>query len=350
MFAPVTHILPLTLICRERVLPAPGKVLVRAQQKVGPTDTIAEANLNSEYLLLDIGRGLGLPADRADTHIHCQPGDQVTEKDILAGPVGLTRRVIRCPRDGRVILAGSGQILLEAAGKPFQLKAGLPGDVVDLIPDRGAIIETTGALIQGVWGNGKSDYGVLTALARTPDHEIKPGDLDVSMRGSIALVGRCASEEVLRVAEELPLRGLILSSAPSALIPALNQTQIPAFILEGFGEQSFNMLAFKLLASSDRREVAIDAAPWDAYKGVRPELVIPMPAPGVVAPPPESAQFEVGQTVRVRGAALAGAVGVIIGLKGPVAFPGGLRARAADVRLESGANTIAPLANLEVIA
>lgn len=350
MLAPVTHILPLTLIRRERVLPAPGKVLVRAQQKVGPTDTIAEANVHSEYLLLDIARGLGLSVEKADTHIHCEPGDQVTEKEILAGPVGLMRRVIRCPRDGRVILAGSGQILLEAAGKPYQLKAGMPGDVVELLPDRGAIIETTGALIQGVWGNGKADFGVLTALARTPDHEAKPGDLDVSMRGSIVLLGRCTSEEILRAAEELPLRGLILSSVRAALMPALSQTQIPVLILEGFGEQSFNMLSFKLLSSSDRREIAINADAWDAYKGVRPELVIPMPAPSLVAAPPESAQFAVGQTVRMRGAPFFGAIGVITSLKGPVAFPGGLHSRAAELRLESGANAVAPLANLEVIA
>ena len=37
------------------------------------------------------------------------------------------------------------------------------------------------------------------------------------------------------------------------------------------------------------------------------------------------------------------------GIKGKVAFPGGLRARAALVRLENGENAIIPLANLEVI-
>ena len=35
MLASIVHILPLTLIRRERLLPIPGKVLVRQGQRVG---------------------------------------------------------------------------------------------------------------------------------------------------------------------------------------------------------------------------------------------------------------------------------------------------------------------------
>ena len=170
MLAPITHILPFTIIRRERVLPSRGKVLVRAGQRVNSLDVIAEANLRPEYLLLNVARGLGLSPERADQMIQCQAGDHLADGDMIAGPVGMARRVVRTPSDGQVVLVGSGQVLIEVASKPFQLKAGVPGEVVELIVDRGATVETSGALVQGVWGNGHIDFGVMVVLAKSPDH------------------------------------------------------------------------------------------------------------------------------------------------------------------------------------
>ena len=44
MLAPMLHVLPLTTIVRERVLPVAGKVNARVNQRVNPTDVIAEAS------------------------------------------------------------------------------------------------------------------------------------------------------------------------------------------------------------------------------------------------------------------------------------------------------------------
>ncbi len=114
MLAQVTHILPITSIRRERLLPVAGRISVRKGQKVSATDVVAEASLNPEHLLLDVARGLGLPVKDADRNMHCQAGDQVAEGDVLAGPVGFTKRVIRASKNGRVIVAGEGRFFLRS--------------------------------------------------------------------------------------------------------------------------------------------------------------------------------------------------------------------------------------------
>src|SRR3972149_5807084 len=120
MLAPVTHILPVTTIQRERLLPIPGTVIARRGEK---------------------GR----------------VGEEVSENDVIAGPASLGR-VVRTPRPGKVVVASGGQVLIEVASRPYELVAGISGVVIELIPDRGAVIATTGALIQGGWGNGRIDF------------------------------------------------------------------------------------------------------------------------------------------------------------------------------------------------
>jgi hypothetical protein len=349
MLAPVTHFLPITLIRRERLLPQPGRVLVRSGQKLSALDVVAEANVNPEFQWLDIARLLGVAPASADRFLQCQAGDQLTHGDVIAGPYGISNRVVRAQKDSKVIMAGDGQVLLDVIGKPYQLKAGIPGDVVELVQDFGAIIETTGALIQAVWGNGLVDYGLLSVLARRPDHLLTTSDLDVSLRGSVVLGGPCKDAEALRMADELPLRGMILSSITVDLLQVASKVRYPIVLIEGFGERPYNPVVYKLLVTNNHREVALNAEAWNPYMGVRPEVVIPLPAPGNTSSPPDTGVFKPEKMVRVLRAPHAGQTGTILSLKGSVVFPAGLHGKAAEVRLDDGKIDVLPLANLELI-
>lgn len=350
VLAPVIHILPITLIRRERLSPVPGRVLVRQGQTVGAADVIVEANLYPEHLLLNVSRVMKLSPKVADKYITVREGEQIAKGDVIAGPIGVARRVLRSPRDGRVILAGDGQVLIDVTQRLHQIRAGIPGEVVDLIPERGVVIETTGALIQGVWGNGKIDYGLMVIAAKSPDHEIAPDQLDVSMRGAVVMAGHCNDAEVLKTADELPLRGLILSTISPSCVPAAKECQVPVIVLDGFGHRPFNTAAYKLLTTSDRREVAINPIPWDRTSGIRPELIIPLPGKGSLEPPSEAKMFEKGQMVRALRAPYAGKIGKITSIKENKRFQSGLHLQAAEIRLEDGDKVVVPLANLEVLA
>ena len=166
MLAPMLHILPLTTIVRERTLPVAGKVNARVNQRVNPTDVIAEANFAREHVLLDVARSFGVSAIAADKMIRVNEGDRLTEGALVAEKRGIFARTIRAPRAGRVMVAGGGQVLMEVGDTRVELRAGLPGMVTQVIAERGVVIRTAGALVQGVWGNGRDRCGRRTHIHR----------------------------------------------------------------------------------------------------------------------------------------------------------------------------------------
>jgi hypothetical protein len=263
----------------------------------------------------------------------------------------MAKRVVRAPKNGRVLVAGGGQVLLELETAPYELKAAIPGTVENLVEDRGAIIEAIGALIQGVWGNGRTDYGVMSMLLNSSDDVLTPDRLDVSLRGSIILGGYCENPDVLKTAAGLPLRGLILSSMDAQLLPLAEKLRIPIIVLEGYGHRRMNSAAYKLLTTNERREVAINAQAWDPARGTRPEIIIPLPATVEPVSPQETENFNAGKQVRLIRAPYEGSLGSIVEVRpGMTTLPSGVTAPAAEIQLENGEKMVLPLANLEIIA
>jgi hypothetical protein len=351
MLAPVKQIIPLTLIQRQRLLPIPGRVIARKGQTVEPTDVIAEALTSPEHILLDISRGLGLEAEEADTYLERVSGEKVDEGDVIAGPVGLSQRVVRAPKSGRIVLAGGGQVLIEVESNLYELKAGFSGVIEELLPDLGAVIETTGALIQGVWGNGRMNYGLMYVLLRSPDDELRPDRLDVSLRGAVVLGGHVEEPGVLTIAEELPLRGLILGSMSSSLVPLANKMRYPIILTDGFGPLPMNENAYKLLSTSQRREVSLRAESWDPVKAAHPEIIIPLPTESGSPIPLDAAEFRPGQLVRVAHALHHGKIGRLDELlTEEVTLPSGITTACAYVSFEGIEEpALLPLVNLEII-
>ncbi len=350
MLAPVLHVLPLTTIVRERTLPVAGKVNARLDQRVNPTDVVAEANFAREHVLLDVARTFGISTHAADRLIKVKEGDRLTEGALVAEGTGMMARVIKAPRPGRVMVAGGGQVLMEVGDARVELRAGMPGVVTQILPERGVVIRTAGALIQGTWGNGRIDNGLMTSLIDKPDAVLSADRLDVSLRGSVILGGHVRDAETLRTAAELPVRGLIVSSMLSSLLPLAVQMRFPILVLDGFGAMPMNTAAHTLLVSNNKREVTVNAEPFDRYHGNRPEVIIPLP----ISSEPEEASpyvtFVVGQKVRMRRSPFPGMLGTLADLpEGLSLLPSGLRAPAGEVKLEDGTVVLVPLVNLEVV-
>jgi hypothetical protein len=351
MLAPIVQISQNTIISRKRKLPTTGKVVVRQGQKVEARDIIAEAILAPEHTLLDISRNLNVSAEKADDLIQLSAGESVNKGDLIAGPAGITQRVVRAPQNGRIVLAGDGIVLMQVNSTPHEIRAGMPGTITNLIPERGAVIETYGALVQGVWGNGHAEFGLMQAKLASPDEHFLNEHLDVSLRGGILVAGYCADAQVLQKAAEIPLRGLIFASMDSALIPVALKMPYPILVLEGFGYHPMNAIGYNVLTSNSRKEISLNAAHLDLDQGIRPEVVIPLDVTNELEDTSQSVDdFALGNHVRIIRAPHVGKVGTIESLSPrAIIFPSGVRAVGAEVKLENGEHSTVPLANLEKI-
>lgn len=350
MLAPVIHILPLTTLRRECTLPVPGRILAKLDQKVTALDVVAEANYGREHALIDVSRALGLAAEAAEALLLVKAGDLVDAGDPLVQRSSLAKQVVRAPHAGRIVIIRGGKLLMELGEKNLELQAGIPGTITRHIGEKGVEITFTGALVQGVWGNGKTDQGLLLAVIHSPEDSLSAKSLDVSHRGSILLAGHCSEPSALQAAGDLPVRGLILGSIAPALLPLASQAAYPIVVVDGFGPRAFNGAAYKLLTTNEKRETTLNAQAFDRHCGIRPEIYIPLPVSQEPAPPRGVESFAPEQAVRLLRSPYASRVGVLINLKpGLTSMPSGLRLPAAQVRLDTGEQVTVPLANMEVL-
>ena len=347
---PVVRVMPVATIKQKRWLPVHGRVVVNQGQTVKATETVAEAHLEPHYRLINVAQALGVPRGEADAYITCKVEDIVHEGEVLAEKGGVFRKVVHAPVDGEVLLVGDGQVLMREYRPPWELKAGCPGKITAVFPERGVEIGVVGAVIDAFWGNGKTAYGLLRMAAQTSDESLTPDSLGVERRGLVLVSGHLDDAHTLEIAEDLPVRALIVGSMKAALIPAAMEVSFPICVIDGFGESGMNGRAFRLLNTSEDRNVAVVADQPDVYQGRRPVVLLPLTTAERPPEAPAAAPLKKGALVRVVRAPYAGALARVVALPpGRVRLPNGIRAQAAEIRLESGEQALVPVANLEIL-
>lgn len=350
MLAPVTYIKPTATLRRQRTLPVEGFVLVNLGDHVHSGDAVARANLFSGHIMLDAARALGISADHVEKLLQRKAGEQVEAGDILAGRRGITKRVLRAPAGGQVAAISGGQILLQMSDESSKLLARVPGEVIDIDPGRGVLIECVCAWLQGAWGNGAVEDGILYFASEGAAHRLTADEIDMSQRGAVMVSGYCDQRQTLELAAQVPIRGLILGSLATRLIPIAEKMPYPIVLTEGFGSMPMNADAYNLLREHDGEEATINAQSYDLYSGERPEVIIPLEIEGRPPRPVELQSFRLGLTARILHGPYHGAVGEISHLlPHSTQFPSGIRAAGAEISLARGGTTTVPLANLEVL-
>lgn len=350
----LTRVMPLTTIRRERLLPAAGEVLVNIGARVEPMSVVARAEVPGRYYILNVAQALRVPPNLAKKYIQVKGGREIKAGQVVAKRrvgLGLTSRVVRAPQNGIVAAVGGGRVLLESVSEPIEVHAYLPGKISNVMPKMGVLVETIGALIQGVWGVGGESFGVLKVLTKRPDRPLRARRIDVTCHGAVLVGGSTLDQAAFQQALELQVRGIIVGSLDTSLIEMAREMPFPVILTEGLGRAPMATPIFQLLHTNDSREIAISGRTRARWGAVRPEIVIPLPANVASPPPPPGAPLNVADQVRVMRGQAMGAVGTVRSLPAhSMPLETGARVRGAVVAFEDDEDQFIPLFNLELLS
>ncbi len=353
-----TLIIGLTTIRRERRLPpgAIGQAAVREGTHVEAQDIVLQGALPGEFIMVDATKPLGLRKGQEfnESMLTIQIGNTVERGQVIAQN---GNRTMKAPYSALIAHAEDGQIILQVDPEPIDVYAMCPGDATSVRGAEEVLLETVGALIQGVWGNGNRTFSGYRMEPQDGIESLQEGaeDAEVSFseyKGSaIIMTHPIKSRAVFDIARQHEITAIVAPSMSSELREAALRQTIPIILTSGFGDQQMSELVYNLLRDNLGRPAMFDATEPVRWSPSRPEIVIPLPTGGQLPPPPETDQPLVeGALVRLIRAPYAGMSGRVRRLvETPRTVENGLRLPGAEVQVAGGRTVFVPLANLELL-
>lgn len=376
-FKPVVN--PLTIVTQVRALPMAGEVLKRVGNRVEMDEVVARTLVPARGQRFAVARQLGIPVESLVAGVLVEDEVDVEEGDVVVRVGRLRQRVWRAPISGTLSLAevDQGYLVITPDSENYERRVHIKGFIIAVEPYRSLTIQTPAALIQGAFGFGAEQHGVLRAAVTDEGDELLPEVLDERSAFSILIGGGPVSAVALERAVELRVRGMIVGSITEEALrtflgyqgdadwavggngwsfpPATVGRDFPLTLVvtEGLGRRPMNRPAFELLTSYAGSEAAIDGQTWlYGPKQSRPQVIIPLTRadPAEIPPEEEAEHLGVGVAVRLLSDDLLGQVGLIVGFPRRMQALGcGARYRVAEVHLPDGQNIMVPLENLEVL-
>jgi hypothetical protein len=349
-----------TRIAVTRTLPTAGEVLAHPGLRVEALDIIARAEIPHRYQVVDVGRQLANPRVDMSEVMLKSVGESVEANEIIAtapGNLPLLKRSARAQAAGTITAIGPGWVLIETERTVVEVPAFINGIVAKVTPQQSIVIETKGALIEAAVGFGGEAYGRLQRLVDSPAASLTADMLHENVQHTILIGGRSVDETVLRQAEAMQVRGIIVGSIDAALLKLGPPVKVRVVATEGFGNGPMAPYTFALLNKLIGREVSIRGqtpllkSNGQSSEADQPVILATTAYSSTFSKPieEESPDIKIGSHVRVTRGRLLGATGHIDSLPtDPQPTESGIIAPGASVTIDQQLHFI-PWANLEQI-
>ena len=321
-YTPGLEVREATVVRKRRILPIPGKTLVKKGDKVTPETKVARAELLGTFTTVDVRSDLGILLGEVKKAIKewfkVKVGDVVNEGDVLASRKHFFGRRVKesiAPASGTIgyISDVTGKLHIRAAPVPVEVTAYIPGEVIEVIPDEGVIVETFGAYVQGIFGIGGETHGVLEVVVSSPDEILTVDKINSSHKGKILVGGSLITGDALQKAAKNHVNGVIVGSIEDdSLVDYLGyeigvavtgeeEVNTTLIITEGFGKMNMLTWTFNLLKKFEGKQCSISGVTHIRAGVIRPEIIIPRKFVEAVISETEetSTRLEPGTVVRI---------------------------------------------------
>ena len=358
-------VLPATVAQIQRRLPAAGDITVRVGSRIEPDDVIGQATVPQPAIFIDVARTLGFAAQAIPRSMKRKVGERVNPQQVLA-----KRRRKKCmaAQAGTLsaIDAETGFAIITPDPINVTLPASVRGYVVDVTPGRSALIETPAAVIQGVFGIGGEQFGVMRLLVTDRHDIITPDMIDARSAYALIIGGAGITAEALRKAQQEQVRGVIVGSIDEGEVRAFlgmsagdwyaygqERSATPptptVLVTEGFGAHPMAEPLFDLLTRYDRQEAFLDGTTSLMSPVERPRLVIPLPRLQAGQDAAQPQDLRVGAVVRLVDERHLGLIGRVQALSANGQLPSGVRTATATVQVSESERVVLPQTAIEVI-
>ncbi len=366
-------VLPTTVAQIYRRLPAHGDVVVRVGSRVEPDDTIGQAAVTPPALFLDVATALGIEPHDVPRRVKRQIGERVAPQQMLAKR-GNRRCLVPVAGTLSAIDGETGLVVITPDPVPVNVTAAVRGYVADVTPGRGALVETAAAVIQGAFGIGGEQFGVLRLLVTDRHDIITPEMIDARSAYSIVIGGAGITLEALRKAQQEQVRGVIVGGIEHGDARAFTQAALGGFdldrptgwyahghsnestqqtptvlVTEGFGSHAMVEPLFELLTRYDRQEAFLDGSTTLLPPLRRPRVVIPLPRLQGGEDPAAPRRLQAGAVVRLVDEQHLGMVGRVTVLNERGQLPSGVRTATATVQISESEQVVVPQTAIEAL-
>ena len=358
------------VVRRTRRLPIKGETLVTVGQRVEPDAIVARAQLPGALQTIKLAERLSVEPRDVTPFLKVGPGDAVTKGQIVAEGKKLfgffKAPTVESDAVGTVesISEVTGNILVREPSLPIDVSAYIQGEIVEIIPEEGAIVETRGAMIQGIFGVGGERQGVIRIAVNSPDEVLDENHIGTADAGRILIGGAGITAAAIRKAAATGVKGLVAGGIKdSDLIDFLGydigvaitgneNITVTLLVTEGFGFLAMAGRTFDLLKSLAGGEASINGATQIRAGVIRPEIIVPMPAGSqTVEAAGGPLELIAGTPVRIIREPYFGRLGNVTALPHQlVTLESGTTVRVLEARLDNGEVVVVPRANVEIIA
>ncbi|QDT31024.1 hypothetical protein [Thalassoglobus polymorphus] len=354
----------------HRALPISGEVLVKQGEIVTAEQVVARTQQPGNVYPVNLANQIGVSASEVPSAMNFKLGEHVEEGEQLAisnGIFGFFKNSYASPASGTIESMSdiTGQVIIRGAPIPVEVNAFVDGEVTEVFPNEGVIVETDAAFVQGIFGIGGESHGPLKMITSNPNEDLTPDLLTAEHAGAVVVGGRRIHGETVARAKELGVAAIIgggiddqdlrdiLGYDLGVAITGSETIGLTLIITEGFGQIAMASRTFELLNSLEGRAVSVNGATQIRAGVLRPTIVIPL---SESAESDETAQvvgggmLKIGSHVRLVRDPYFGLLGTVSELPSePQELESGSKARVLKVDCESGEQVIVPRANVELV-